>query len=323
MLTVLVRGEGAQFHAAPTADLPQLIASPDQFVWVDLGEPTVEEVGALSTVFHFHPLTIDDCLNRYVDPPKVDDYGDYLFMVTQGIAFSVQREAALTTELDLYLGRSYVVTFHHEPLPAVAAVRDRCLRAAPLPARGPDWLTQALLDSLVDQLLPVVEQMDQELAQLEDEAMTRYHAHLVERLTTLKRSTMRLQRLIAPQRDVVNRCARGDFPQLVRAETFMYYRDIYDHLIRLEAMLDGLRDVSDSVVATYLATQNNRMNEVMKQLTVVATILLPLTLIASIFGTNFSPTFFGWGWAGFIAMCATMLLVITLGTAWMRHRGWF
>jgi magnesium transporter len=323
MLTVLVRGAGQHFSVAAPADLPQLLTTPDQLVWVDLSAPTPQEVAVLTAVFHFHPLTIEDCLNRFVDPPKVDDYGDYLFVVSQGIVFSALRETVVTTELDLYIGRSYVVSFHQQPLAAVTEVRSRCERAALLPARGPDWLAQALLDALVDQLLPVVEQLDDELAHLEDEALANHHTQLVERLTTLKRSTLRLHRLIAPQRDVINRCARGDFPHLVRSETFMYYRDIYDHLVRLEGMLDGLRDVGDSVMATYLATLNNRMNEVMKALSVVGTILLPLTLIASIFGTNFGPTYFAWGWPGFIGMCVVMVLGAALGTAWFRQRGWF
>src|SRR5207248_1890029 len=119
------------------------------------------------------------------------------------------------------------------------------------------------------------------------------------------------------------RLTRGDFSHLVREETFMYFRDIYDHLVRLEGMIEGLRDLGDSVISTYLAAINNRMNEVMKALSVVGTILLPLTLIASIFGTNFSPTYADWGWTGFLAMCGVMVAGAALGGLWFRRRGWF
>jgi magnesium transporter len=323
MLTVLVRQQGNQFVEAACEELERLLHEPDALVWVDLFTPTAAEAAVLRDDFRFHPLTIEDCLNDYVDPPKVDDYGDYLFVIAQAIDFKNSSERVSTTELDLYIGRSFVVSFHQQPLSAVAEVRARCLRAAPMPARGPDWLAHALLDALVDQVLPVVEAMNEELSNLEDEALASPRAQLVERLTTLRRSTLRLHRLIAPQRDVVNRFSRGDFAQLVREPTFMYYRDIYDHLVRLEGIVDALRDLGDGVLSIYLATVNNRMNEVMKALSVVGTIILPMTLVASIFGTNFVPTYAEWGWPGFIIMCVGMVVGGVLGGVWFRRRGWF
>ena len=323
MLTVLVRTEGDQFTRADQGDLPRRLAGPGALVWVDLEEPTEDEVRVLADVFHFHPLTIEDCLNSYVDPPKVDDYGDYLFLITQAIDFRASTTAVVTTELDLFIGRSYVVSFHHRSLAAVAETRSRCERAAPVPARGPDWLAHALLDAVVDQLLPVVQKMDEQLADLEDEVLARPRPELTERLTAMKRSALRLRRLVAPQRDVINRLSRGDFVHLIGEDTRMYFRDIYDHLVRLEDIVEGLRDLGDSVVSTYLATINNRMNEIMKALSVAGTILLPLTLLASVFGTNFSPTYEEWGWPGFLGMCAVMLAGTALGVWWFRRRGWF
>ena len=323
MLTVLVRTEGDQFTRANQDDLPRLLAIPGGLVWADLEEPTEDEVRVLSDVFRFHPLTIDDCLNTYVDPPKVDDYGDYLFLITQGLDFRASTTTIVTTELDLYIGRSYLVSFHHRPLVAVDETRSRCERAAPVPARGPDWLAHALLDAVVDQLLPVVQKMDEQLADLEDEVLAGTRPELTERLTAMKRSALRLRRLVAPQRDVINRLSRGDFVHLIGEDTSMYFRDIYDHLVRLDDIVEGLRDLGDSVVSTYLATASNRMNEIMKWLSVVGTILLPLTLVASIFGTNFSPTYEEWGWPGFLAMCAVMLAGTAAGVWWFRRRGWF
>jgi magnesium transporter len=290
---------------------------------VDLEAPSADEVRVLSDVFHFHPLTIEDCLNHFVDPPKVDDYDSYLFLVVQGVDFSAPEETVATSELDIYVGGSYVVSFHHRPLAAVSDIRDRCLRASPQPARGADWLTHALLDALVDQLLPVIEAIDEELSRLEDEVLANRRDGLVVRFTTLKRTTLRFHRLVSPQRDVVNRLTRGDFSHLIRTETYMYFRDIYDHLVRLEGMIEGLRDLGDSVISTYLAVVNNRMNEIMKTLSIVGTILLPLTLIASIFGTNFLPTYVNWGWAGFIGMCVVMIVGAVAGGLWFHWRGWF
>jgi magnesium transporter len=322
MLTVLVCAEGDRFVPVERNELPGLLATPGTLVWVDLAAPDADEATLLADVFRFHPLTIEDCLSPRVDPPKADDYGDYLFLVMQGIDFDPREESIRTVELDLYLGRGYVVTFHHRPLAAVVAARRRCEQGTPLPARGPDWLAHAILDALVDAMLPVVEEMDEEIAGLEDEALEHPHRGLVERMTTLKRSTLRLRRMIGPQRDVLNRLSRGDFERLVRPETRMYFRDVYDHLVRLEDLTEGLRDLGDSVIATYLATVNNRMNEIMKALSIVGTIFLPLTLLASIFGTNFVPTYEGWGWPGFAAMCAFMAVTIVASLWWFWRKRW-
>ncbi|MFN8557147.1 MAG: magnesium/cobalt transporter CorA [Dehalococcoidia bacterium] len=322
MLTVLVRGEGDQFQPAEATDLPHLVALPDRLVWVDLEDPTDDEVRVLSGVFHFHQLTIDDCLNPYVDPPKADDYGAYLFLVMQGIDYSTTEERVQTTELDIYLGRSYVVTFHRRPLAAVKDMRDRCRRAAPLPARGADWLAHALLDTLVDHLLPVVETLDERISDLEDEALRHPDPALVPRLLALKRSVLRLRRLAAPQRDVINRLSRGDFAHLLGDDTRMHFRDIYDHLVRLEDLVETLRDLGDSVISTYLATVNNRMNDIMKTLSIVGTVFLPLTLVASIFGTNFVPTYEGAGWWGFGGMVAVFLVIAAGLFLWFHRRRW-
>jgi magnesium transporter len=326
VLTILARAAGDHFEGHDLPDLPRLLAAPDTLVWVDLEAPDDAEVAVLSAVFGFHQLTIDDCLNRYVDPPKADDYGDYVFLIAQGIAFApapaTKAEAIETTELNLYLGRSFLVTFHHRPLEAVSAVRDRCGRGAPVPSRGADWLMHALLDALVDQLLPAVEAIDESIAGLHDRALVSTDRSIMERLTVLKRATLRFRRLVTPQRDLINRLSRGDFPALIRPETHMHFRDIYDHMVRLEGMIEGLRDLDDSAISAYLAAVNNRLSEITKTLAVAGTIFLPLTLVASIFGTNFSPTYEDWGWTGFLGMCAFMLVSMAALMLWFKRRGW-
>ncbi len=321
MLTVM-RCEADAFLPAGKEELPALLAA-GTLVWVDLESPSDQEARELlDGVFGFHRLAVDDCLNRRVDPPKADDYGEYLFCVFQGIDFLAQTESVQTTELDIFIGRSYVVSYHQRPLHGVAEVRERLQKAAPLPARGPDWLAHALVDTLVDHILPDVEDMDEQISDLEDAALERPGPELIQRMTALKRGILRLRRAIAPQRDVINRLSRGDFHHLIGAETAMYYRDVYDHLMRLEDMVESLRDLGDSVISVYLATVNNRMNEVMKSLSVVGTIFLPLTLIASVFGTNFSPTYEAWGWPGFLAMVAALFGLAIFVWWFFRLRRW-
>jgi magnesium transporter len=195
VLTILARTDGGQFERCDLNELPRLLAAPDVLVWVDLEAPNDDEVAVLSDVFLFNDLTIEDCLNTYLDPPKVDDYGDYLYLIVQGIVFtpepSSKAEAFEITELNVYLGRSYVVTFHQWPLAATTVARERCERASPLPARGADWLVHTLLDALVDQLLPAVESIDETIAHLHDLALDRPSRPVMERLAALKRTTLR------------------------------------------------------------------------------------------------------------------------------------
>lgn len=224
--------------------------------------------------------------------------------------------------MNIYLGRSFVVSFHRRPVAAVTEARARCERASPLPTRGADWLAHALLDALATQLLPAVEAIDEAIAQLHDCALVSAERDIMERLAALRRTTLRFRRLVAPQRDLINRLSRGDFPDLVRPETYMHFRDIYDHMLRLEGMIEGLRDLNEGAISAYLAAVNNRLSEITKALSVTATIFLPLTLVASIFGTNFSPTYEEWGWSGFLGMCAFMLACMAALLVWFKHRHW-
>ncbi len=316
------RAGETRFAPASTADLPALLAASDTLVWVDIEGAVESDIALLRGVFGFHELTIDDCLNHRADPPKVDDYGDYLFVIVQGAVFSHRDETIRTPELNLYLGRRFVVTFHHTAMASVEETVRRVTLAAPLPARGAGWLAHAVIDALVDSILPIVEQMDEEISRLEDRALDHPGPDLLARSTSLKRGVLRLRRAVAPQREVLNRLARGDFPALVPVESTMYYRDVFDHLMRLEDLVESLRDLGDSVISSYLASTNNRMNEVMKALSVVGTIFLPLTLLASVFGTNFAPTYEDWGWPGFFGMVLFMVASIAAAVWIFRRRGW-
>ncbi|HEU0168649.1 MAG TPA: magnesium/cobalt transporter CorA [Chloroflexota bacterium] len=323
MIKVLANIGAHSPEFAEPADLPRLMAAPNGLTWVDIESPDEAEASLLADVFHFHPLTIEDCLNDEVDPPKVDDYDSYLFAIIQAIDFSASEETLVTTELNLYLGPNYLVTVHKRPLPALGQVLTNCQRNHPMTTRGADWLMHSVLDELVDQLLPVLEAMDEDMSGLEDRALVKPTRELVERMSQLKRSTLRLRWLVAPQREVMNRLARGDFGRLIRAETYPYYRDVYDHLVRMDSMVEDLRDMGESVLAVHLATQNNRLNEVMKALGIVGVIFLPLTLISGVFGTNFDSTYMDSQWLGFGLMCGSFVAIAAFMLAWFKKRGWF
>ena len=323
MITSYLRGpDGSVQSNVGEGAMRDALASKQGVLWLDLESASRDEGRILETVFGFHHLTIDDCFNEHVDPAKIDDYGGYIFVIAQAIA--VQDEQGLEiTELDLYLGPNYVVSFHSRPLPFIEVLRRRCQENGPDLTRGADFLAHALLDALVDDYQPAVESLDDVLSSIEEIVVNKPEQTLLQRILVLKRNVQRLRRTIIPQRDVVNRIARGEFPQVVRPETYVYYRDIYDHVVRVEQLVESVRDLADGVLNTYLSSVNNRMNEVMKTLSVVASVILPLTFIASIYGMNFDniPEL-EWEYGYFIVLGVMAAIAVGLIT-FFRTRRWF
>jgi len=293
-------------------------------LWVDLDTADPDGRALLHDAFEFHFLAIDDCYNGRVDTPKIDDYGTYLFIVAQSVDYSLQSEHLELTELNLFLGQNYVVSVHQSPIAPVDELFKRAGESVHLVNRGAGFLAHTILDEMVDDILPAVEAMDERLDDLERAILERPEKQLLSDVLRLKRDTLRLRRSILPQRDMVNRLSRGEFGALIHTDALIFYRDIYDHIIRIESTLEGLRDLADSALSSYLSAVNNRMNEIMKVLSVVAVVFLPLTLIASIYGTNLDLRPFGLEFEhGFELMIGSMLMLAAGMVAYFRRRGWF
>jgi len=317
---------GQPLRAGLTADgIAAALREPDTLVWVDLlAEGRAAGEAILTDVFGFHPLTIDDCFNTLIDPPKVDDYRDYLFVIVHDVTYDAGRRSIVTHELDLYIGPNYVVSVHRAPIGAIEEVIRRAQQEAPVVQRGAGFLAHALIDVVVDDFHPVVETIDDQVAALEERVLRSPERDTLQEVLRLKRVTQSLRRSIAPQRDVVNRFARREYPTIIPEESIMYFRDVYDHTVRVGEMIEGARDLADSALNTYLSSVNNRINEVMKTLAIVTVVFLPLTLIASIYGTNFETTFPSYGWGpAFAGMMLTMILIAAALAAFFRWRRWF
>lgn len=313
----LMQGSNGAFVATALADTSGLL-------WVDLAIASEADAVVLDEVFHFHPLTIEDCVSPAVDPAKLDDYGDYLFVVVQALTEYVAGRELHAVEVDLYLGPNYVVSCHRVDVPAIDQYMGRCLRDDHLMARGASWLLHGVLDALVDEFLPIVDAVDDTIDSLEEAVLRNPATSDLQQILLVKRNSLKLRRATTPQRDIMNRFARGEFPNLIRAETAIYYRDIYDHLVRVEYLVEALRDLADGALQTYLSVVSNRLNEVMKVLTAAATIFLPLTLISGIYGMNFvhnqfPPYTSEWG---FPAVVGGMIAIAVSLLVYFRWRNW-
>jgi magnesium transporter len=318
-------GEGKIVQSSESGLVREALADRNALVWVDLTIESDQDAGILRDVFGFHELTIEDCVSPRIDPAKIDDYGDYIFVIVQAVTRYRFGEEIEPVEVDFYLGENYVVSCRRESVPAIDQYRQRCLRDESLLAQPADRLLHGLLDSIVDEYLPIVDKVDDDIDSLEGLILRKPETSLLQHIMTIKRNALRLRRATIPQRDIMNRLSRNEFPQLVRPEMAMYYRDIYDHLVRIEYLVEALRDLADGALNTYLSVVSNRLNEVMKVLTAATVIFLPGALIAGVYGTNFPekhvwpPYSSTWGFAAVVAVIVGVIIVMLI---YFRRRGW-
>ncbi len=274
--------------------MPTLLADTNLFLWVDLESPTPEESKFyLEDVFHFHPLSIEDCITES-QTPKVEEYqpkeGDlftpYLFMVIHAVDYSRKDGVFATSELNFFLGRNFLVTYHLAPLKGVTGTADRCLRSNVHIARAPDRVAHTLLDTLVDNYKPALEELSIEIGDLEAEVLRHPGRTVLNRIIQIKKEVQHLRQIIGPQREVLARFARGEF-KLIRAHLVPYYRDVYDALFHIEAVAQSYTDSLTGILQLYLSMSSNQTGEIIKLLTLITIITTPSIMIGTWYGMNF------------------------------------
>jgi magnesium transporter len=295
-------------------------------LWVDLVQtPYTEAEQVLLELFGFHPLAVSDALDE-MHVPRVDDWGDYLYLVLHDIKFDpAQEEVFQTNELDIFLGKHYLVTYQNIAIPVVEKVHQNIERDPRFLQRGADHLFYKLADDLVGETLPVVDQMDDAIDTIEDQLFNGSNQQLLEEIFTLKRSLLHLRRILMPQREVFNKLARGD-DHVIDKQERVFFRDIYDHMVRLYDISESLRDLISGALETYLSVTNNRMNDVMKTLTIITTLFMPISFLTGFFGMNFfaaDPPFTSWTSQPVLVvlLCIFVLMPVSM-FVWMRSRKW-
>jgi len=294
----------------------------DQFFWLDLTAPGHDELIQLRDIFGFHPLAIEDS-EHFAQRPKLDSYGDFIFLVFYGAWRHSANDPEPLREVHLFISGQYLVTIHRDHLPPLDQQRAQLDGRA---LHSEQFLLYRVFDALVDSFFPILADMDDEIDQLEAAVLANPDESQLERLFSLKRQLVAMRKVITPQRDLfassVDQIA--ELPGLELDERD-YFRDVYDHLIRISDLIDSYRDLLSGVTDLYLSTLSNRQNDVMKQLTVIATIFLPLGFITGFFGQNFSflinhlisPAWTFWvvGLGSILATCASLLV-------FFHRKGW-
>ena len=298
-------------------------------LWVDFsGTPPEEDAPILLNTFGFHPLAVDDALQES-HVPKIDDWEQYLYIALHAVVFDKNAqdgEHVDTLELDVFLGKHYLVTHHDKPIAAVDRAWVNCQRDERHLKAGADHLLYELADGIVADYMVTVDEIDEAIDRLEDEVFDRPTPDTLERIFKIKRAVLNLRRIISPQREVLNKLARDDYP-VVDAKDRIYFRDVYDHLVRLYDINESLRDLVSGALDTYLSVINNRMNEIMRTLTVVTTLFMPISFAAGFFGMNFfqpveNPLKVWTTSPAFVLAVAVMFLTPVGMYLWIRRRGW-
>jgi magnesium transporter len=311
------QGSGVMQFDRETAE--SLLAS-GSFFWLDLDDPTEDDFTILREVFGFHPLAVEDS-EQFDQRAKIDVYDDFLFIVVYGAG----RDDERLVEVHCFYSERFLVTVHRQDFPALAEIRRRYGKREQA-MEHPSLLLYRVLDGLVDSFFPSLAVLDDRIDALEDAIFLDADDEQLQEIFRLKRQLVGMRKTVTPQRDafasLMGRVA--ELPGLARDDEH-YFRDIYDHLIRISDLIDSYRDLLTGAMDVYLSTVSNRTNAVMKQLTIIATIFLPLTFVTGFFGQNF-----GWmvtnvdSWPRFLVLgVGTEIVALLALVAFFKRRGWF
>jgi magnesium transporter len=320
-ITIRSRNENGALH--PTTDLAAASAMLQAGIhlWIDAEGADAALPAFLTDVLKLHPLAVEDILEEQ-ETPKVEDYGAFLYIVAlPPAATGTQLADVAGTALDLVIGGNWVFTHHRGPSTAVNGVLHDLERHARALERGPAFVAHALLDRLVDDYVPVMDVLDDQVEALETAVVKDPSRAVLQRLFKLKRSLQRLRRTAVHQREILQRLARGEFER-IPPEALPFYRDVFDHFVRVGDLADSYRELLSNDLDAYLSVVSNRMNEVMKTLTIVSTIVLPMNFLVGLYGMNFAnmpELHWRYGYLYFWGLL-TVLVGATFG--WLRHRRW-
>jgi magnesium transporter len=289
-------------------------------VWVDLDNPTDEEIKSiLEGVFQFHPLAIEDCVTPS-SLPKIEDYETYLFIVTHAVDFT-RTEKFASTELDLFVGKEYLVTFHRAPLKSVQSTIDRVVKSIGVVARGPDRLAHTVLDFLVDNYQPVIAELGTELEEMEESVLAKTSGEkFIADILQVRGDFSRLRSIVRPQRDIIDRLARGD-SKLIRPLMLPYFRDLRDNLARIDETAASYHERLMMAFDIYLNKAAFETNEGIKFLTAITAVTIPVMIIGTWYGMNFETMHelkHGYPWAIGCTVVTTLLMVV-----YLKKKKWF
>ena len=289
-------------------------------LWVDVMDPDGGDRELLLEVFGFHPLAVDTAVNPEPHTVRVEDFGRYVFLNSQSVDYTLDEDVLQAADLSMFIGPNYLVTAHNVFLPSVEAIRELVEVDGRPMMRGSVFLAYSHLQALLQAITPTLERMSDRADAIEDRILDHPDESALAALMALKRSSMSLSRALGPQREALSRLGRREF-ELIGAGADLYFRDLFESLVRVQAANDVIRERADTALATYLSAISNRQNEIMKVLSIVATMFMPLGLIVGVFGMNFEnmPGLeFRWGYHIILGI-ALVAVCLVMWVLWLRR----
>jgi magnesium transporter len=303
-------GNGRLSRDLSLRDLSQLRAAKSGTLWVHVDSTSRQQLAVLEKVFQFHPLAVEDVLNP-VSRPKVDQYDGYLFVTLRSIKFCEETSDPYdieTTNLYLFIGANFLVTAYAGPSPQIAQMFEVCLRTPDVVGRGAPRLAHQIMDAAVDAFFPILDRVDEFLDSLEERVFKSFDEAALRDIFAVKRLVLSFRRYVAPQREIFNILSNRPSPYLT-PELQLYFRDVYDHMLRINESLDSYRDLLSSTMESYLTQVSNRLNQVTKALSVVATLSVPFVVVSGMWGMNFGSIPLAEHPQGFLIMLIVQLLL--------------
>jgi magnesium transporter len=282
---VVCRADGHFAKHVNPEDISEIIKQKDQFVWLDLQDPQEHDIGLLRDEFRFHPLAIEDA-TRHHERPKLEAFEGYYFLVFYCVGYDEAQECLTTQAMGLFVGANYLVSVHQGKITAIDETIRRWQANVAEFGQDAGALLYALLDTIVDDYFPVIDQLAERVELIEEQIFERFREEALEEVFALKRDLLHVRRVVAPERDVLNVLIRREVPIFER-NTILYLQDVYDHIVRITDSIDTYRDLLSSALDAFLSVQSNRLNQVVKVLTITSIILMSDALIAGIYGMNF------------------------------------
>lgn len=320
MINIFVHRNG-QTEQVTSIERAWLSAGSGTLLWLDLASPSIPESLLLSDTFGFHPLAVEDSMST-LQYPKIEPYDGYLYVVLHGIDFRKAEHGFATHDVDFFLGRNFLVTVHDGYSRSIAGLREHCPRNSNFLGEGPVALFHRIVDAMVDHYRPEVEKLEEALDEIEEEVFSRDDAALIRDILDQKRDVSSLRRVVTPQRDVIGRLARREFVD-ISSEMALRFRDVYDHLVRLNDEAYVFQDRISAILDAHLTSVSNRLNQVMKLLTVLTTVFMPLTLISGLWGMNIPiPHFPGGPATQFWWVIGIMVVIVVAMLAGFRRMRW-
>lgn len=321
--SIVRRDDGTVVRDLGPVELGRAVERGDATVWVDVDSSNRHQLAVLDKVFHFHPLAIEDTLNPN-SRVKIEEYDGYLFIIIRGVRFCEETEQdpydTETYNTCFFLGPRYLVTVHGQPVPVIDEVADRIVRSPELLDRGTGRLMHAVMDGEVDAFFPIIDHVDEFLDGLEQRVFASFDEEVLRDIFQVKRLVLGLRRHLAPQREVFNVLTNRPTP-LLPPETQVYFRDIYDHVLRINDSIDTYRDLLSGVLDSYLTQVSNRLGRITKGLSVVATVTLPFVVVSGMWGMNFDTIPLSHHAGGFWIMLAAQVGLGAALYAGLRWRG--